>query len=71
MQRQSTNLLAAARAVRLYCCVIGSGDLPEGLLSQLGNLPSIKTRDGADSDCDTDKDMGSEATDFEEDVMMH
>jgi hypothetical protein len=48
------------------CCVprVSAGGLTEAMLLQLGKLPRIKTQEGMASDVDTDKDVGSEATDL-------
>jgi hypothetical protein len=46
-----------------WCCG-AAGGLTEGLLMQLGQLPRIKATEGLASDVDTDKDIGSEATDL-------
>eukprot|EP00878_Enallax_costatus_P032101 GHUV01035202.1.p1 GENE.GHUV01035202.1~~GHUV01035202.1.p1 ORF type:complete len:299 (+),score=101.73 GHUV01035202.1:239-1135(+) len=47
------------------------GGLSEGVLLQLGNLPRIKTHEGVASDVDTDKDMGSEATDVDDEMDVY
>lgn len=47
------------------------GGLTEGMLLQLGKLPRIKTHEGQGSDMDTDKDMGSEATDLDEAMSVY
>jgi hypothetical protein len=48
--------------VRAVC--VSAGGLSEAMLLQLGKLPRIKTQEGMASDVDTDKDVGSEATDL-------
>jgi hypothetical protein len=60
-------LLATLRTLLLVtsaaCCVFAGGPT-EAMLLQLGKLPRIKTQEGMASDVDTDKDVGSEATDL-------
>ncbi len=42
--------------------------LTEDMLLQLGSLPLIRTHEGVGSDVDTDKDMGGEATDVDDEM---
>lgn len=41
------------------------------MLLQLGKLPRIKTHEGVASDVDTDKDVGSEATDLDVEMDIY
>jgi hypothetical protein len=54
------------RMIETVFMFLPAGGLTEAVLLQLGKLPRIKAQEGMASDVDTDKDVGSEATDLGE-----
>eukprot|EP00775_Hariotina_reticulata_P004799 gene4799-5049_t len=61
---KSSGLFMSGGAWELLLKECITGGLTEGLLMQLGQLPRIKASEGLGSDVDTDKDVGSEATEL-------